>query len=51
MKSIHAAVEDFVDAVREGRPYLVAPEDAAYAVRIVEKAYESAAGDGRRVEV
>jgi predicted dehydrogenase len=40
-KSIAAAVDDFIDAVREDRPPAVRAEDAAYAVLMVERAYQS----------
>ena len=37
-----SVVEDFVDAVRENRTPLVPGEDAAYIVKLIETAYESA---------
>ena len=42
IKSITDGVKDFVDAIWEDRPPKVDPMDAYYAVKIIEKAYESA---------
>lgn len=48
--SIAAGVRDFVEAVRDRRPPAVDPEDGAYAIHVVEKAYESVAAGGTPVD-
>jgi predicted dehydrogenase len=45
-RSIAAAVQDFVAAVRFERPPTIALEDASYMVRVLELAQASAAADG-----
>jgi predicted dehydrogenase len=50
-RSIEAAAEDFVAAVREGRPAAVDLEQARMTVRLVECAYESIAHGGVRIDV
>jgi predicted dehydrogenase len=45
-----AMIDEFVDAIREGRPPLVTGEDGLRAVEIVEAAYRSIA-DGQPVRV
>ncbi len=49
--SIVEEVKDFVSAVWEGRQPNVDPLDCCYAVRVIEKAYESARSGGRLVQV
>lgn len=48
--SIVAGVRDFVQAVRDSRPPAVDPDDGAYAIYVVEKAYESVTDGGRVVD-
>jgi hypothetical protein len=45
-RSIGGAVQDFVDAVRLGRPAAIDLQDATTMVRLVELAHESAARGG-----
>jgi len=49
--SIVEEVKDFVHCVVEGRSPPVDPLDCCYAVHVIEKAYESARGGGRLVQV
>lgn len=49
--SVADGVRDFIDAIREDRPTAVDPVDGYYAVKIVERAYASAANDGVVVKV
>ena len=49
--SIVEGVKDFVHSVVEDRPPKVDPLDCCYAIRVIEKAYESARDHGRLVQV
>ncbi|RBQ15597.1 hypothetical protein DP939_35075 [Spongiactinospora rosea] len=42
-ESIAAGIESFAHSIANGEPTAVAPEDGAYAVRVIERAYESVA--------
>lgn len=49
--SIAAAIDDFVQAVREDRPPVVNVQDAAYSVKVVQRAMESIAAGGTLLDV
>ena len=49
--SIVAEVKDFVNRLWENRPPAVDPLDCVYAVRVIEKAYESARNGNRPVKI
>lgn len=49
--SIRRGAADFVRAIREGRAPAVTAEDAAYAVRLAERAYRSLHAGGTKVDV
>jgi UDP-N-acetyl-2-amino-2-deoxyglucuronate dehydrogenase len=49
--SIVEEVKDFVRSLAEGRPFLVDPLDCCYAVKVIEKAYESARHGNRLVQI
>jgi UDP-N-acetyl-2-amino-2-deoxyglucuronate dehydrogenase len=49
--SIVEEVKDFVHSLAEKRPYLVDPLDCCYAIRVIEKAYESARAGNKLVQV
>jgi UDP-N-acetyl-2-amino-2-deoxyglucuronate dehydrogenase len=49
--SIVEEVKDFVHGLVEGRPPLVDPLDCCYAVKVIEKAYESVGNSNRLVHV
>jgi predicted dehydrogenase len=50
-QSIVDEVKDFVAAIVERRPTAIDPLDGYYAVKIVEKAYESVAASGTRMPI
>ncbi|MHB8590277.1 MAG: Gfo/Idh/MocA family protein [Candidatus Dormibacteraceae bacterium] len=45
-KSVAASVKDFFEAVRDGRPTTVDAGDGAYALHVIERAYESVSRGG-----
>jgi UDP-N-acetyl-2-amino-2-deoxyglucuronate dehydrogenase len=49
--SIVEEVKDFVHTVREDRPPTVDPLDCCYAIKVIERAYESARNGNRLVQV
>jgi len=49
--SIVEEVKDVVNSLWEGRPPTVDPLDCCYAIRVIEKAYESARRGGMKVEI
>jgi predicted dehydrogenase len=51
LASIAAGVQDFVDALVEGRPPAVDPMDGCYTLKVVEAAYASAAAGGQPAAV
>lgn len=49
-ESTGAAVHDFVEAIRTGRPPRVTAEESRYVVSLIERAYESVADGGSEVD-
>jgi len=49
--SIVEEVKDFIHCAAEGRPPPVDPLDCCYAIRVIERAYESARNGGRLVQL